>query len=86
MVLDAVGWKPDHMNNLMLGNFVHEHEGHGHMHIIPRYAFRKIVFMGATFDDDRWGKNYAPATPFQTSADVLAGIVRVLKEGLLSLK
>lgn len=82
--LSDVGWVPDHMNYLMLGNFFHEHSGHGHMHLIPRYAPRKspLVFMGVTFNDDRWGQNYTPETPMQIAPAALDGIVVALKEKL----
>jgi len=52
-------WKPGHMNYAWLGNDFATHEGHGHMHLIPRYV-SPIEFAGATFVDGRWGKNYAP--------------------------
>jgi diadenosine tetraphosphate (Ap4A) HIT family hydrolase len=82
--LEAVGWMPDHMNYAMLGNFFHEHNGHGHMHLIPRYAPRKspLTFMGVTFNDDRWGQNYTPETPMRVSPVILDAIVAVLRVNL----
>ena len=82
--LDRVGWKPDHINYAMLGNFFHEHAGHGHMHIVPRYAPRPtpLTFMRTVFEDDRWGKHYAPATPMEVPRDVLTAIVAVLQDEL----
>lgn len=81
--LDAMGWKPDHMNYTMLGNFFHEHAGHGHLHIIPRYRpEHAIEFMGVTFADDRWGKNCSPETPMTTPPEVIAGLVAALKKKL----
>ncbi|OGZ06793.1 MAG: hypothetical protein A3C93_02285 [Candidatus Lloydbacteria bacterium RIFCSPHIGHO2_02_FULL_54_17] len=78
--LDAIGWKPDHMNYTMLGNYFHEHEGHGHLHIIPRYRpEHRPVFMGVTFKDDRWGKNCTPETPMAVAPEVITGLVRALK-------
>lgn len=84
VVLNKMGWNPDHMNYAMLGNYFHEHAGHGHLHIIPRYAPRASppVFMGVTFEDDRWGKNCSPETPTNISPEVLAGLVAALKEKL----
>lgn len=52
-------WKPDHMNYAWLGNLFHEHGGHGHMHVIPRYAVVR-EFLGAEFKDERYGDNYVP--------------------------
>lgn len=81
--LDAMGWKPDHMNYTMLGNFFHEHAGHGHLHIIPRYRpEHRPVFMGVTFHDDRWGQNYTPESARVLAPEVLAGLVAALKEKL----
>src|SRR5688572_30681845 len=57
--LERVGFKPDHMNSAMLGNEVQVHNGHGHLHLIPRYKEPR-EFMGVSFVDDRWGKNSAP--------------------------
>ena len=83
-VLNEMGWKPDHVNYAMLGNFFHEHDCHGHLHIIPRYRPRANppAFMGITFEDDRWGKNYTPETTANIPARVLAELVRILKEKL----
>mgnify|MGYP001609300747 CR=1 FL=1 len=52
-------WRPDHMNYAWLGNESHVHQGHGHMHLIPRYK-HPVLFAGLEFHDDQWGKNYAP--------------------------
>lgn len=57
-VLKAL-WKPNHMNYAWLGNYFHEHKGHGHMHLIPRYN-EKRLFAERVYKDGRWGKNYAP--------------------------
>ena len=54
-------WHPDHMNYAWLGNFFHEHKGHGHMHFIPRYKLSRS-YAGITFTDGRWGRNY-PGSP-----------------------
>ncbi len=81
--LDAMGWKPDHMNYAMLGNLIDEHKGHGHMHLIPRYeSAHRPVFMGVTFEDDRWAKNCTPETPMNVAPDILLGLVAALKEEL----
>ncbi|MFZ2555632.1 MAG: hypothetical protein WAX57_02230, partial [Minisyncoccia bacterium] len=55
----AVGrlWSPDHMNYAWLGNHVHAHKGHGHMHLIPRYK-RPVLFSRHEFSDGQWGQNY----------------------------
>jgi diadenosine tetraphosphate (Ap4A) HIT family hydrolase len=52
-------WQPDHMNYAWLGNNVDAHNGHGHLHLIPRYKMPRI-FAGREFVDGRWGYNYAP--------------------------
>ncbi len=50
-------FKPDHMNYAWLGNLFHEHKGHGHLHLIPRYASPR-EFEGFVFTDDNWGRHY----------------------------
>jgi diadenosine tetraphosphate (Ap4A) HIT family hydrolase len=83
LALKAMGWDPDHMNYLMLGNFFHEHGGHGHMHLVPRYKpEHQVTFMGVTFTDDRWGKNYTPETPMHVPHHILMEMVSMLRERL----
>ena len=57
----AVGrlWRPEHMNYAWLGNEFAEHNGHGHLHLIPRYE-RSVHFAEHEFCDAQWGENYAP--------------------------
>lgn len=83
-VLKRMGWRPDHMNYMMLGNFFHEHGGHGHMHVVPRYAPRitPLVFEGVHFSDDKWGKNCTPETPFALSSEVFQKLVAALRNQL----
>lgn len=50
-------FNPDHMNYAWLGNLFHEHNGHGHMHLIPRYASPR-EFEEMTFIDENWGHHY----------------------------
>lgn len=65
-------WKPELINACWLGNNVHEHDGHGHMHLIPRYR-TPPQYMGGIFRDERWGRNYAPYEPFRLrDADLFA--------------
>ena len=68
----------------MLGNLFHEHNGHGHMHIIPRYAGmpRPPSFMGIWFEDDRWGQDYTPETPRTIPHTVLSAMVELLRKEL----
>lgn len=72
-------WNPDFMNYAWLANFIHEHGGHGHLHLIPRYkdirAFAEIEFV-----DGRWGQNFSPHEPLRPSAEVLTQIRDALKE------
>ena len=55
-------WQPDLFNYAWLGNYIHEHGGHGHMHLIPRYESERYIQFDtvATFVDNQWGQNYAP--------------------------
>lgn len=57
-VLDRL-FQPAMVNDAWLGNVITEHRGHGHLHLIPRYA-RPVTHLGITFIDEQWGKNYAP--------------------------
>lgn len=68
-------WSPDHMNYAWLGNHMHQHGGHGHMHIIPRYKSKREG-NGRLYMDYRWGKNYAPAPKRR----MLRGEVQELKK------
>ena len=63
-------WAPDHMNYSWLGNHFKTHHGHGHLHLIPRYAMARD-FRGYTFKDPAWGKNY------------ISGVMPVLPEIVL---
>ncbi len=56
-------WQPDLFNYAWLGNETHIHQGHGHMHIIPRYK-KERQFAGERFVDERWGQNYVPYSKF----------------------
>ncbi len=65
-------WRPDHINYSMLGNLVHLHGGHAHMHLVPRYCTAR-VFRGREFRDEHWGRHYRHAADFLPSrAEVLA--------------
>ncbi len=43
------------LNSEWLGNEIHMHRGHGHMHLIPRYP-EPVLFEGRTYTDERFGK------------------------------
>ncbi len=75
-------WKPDHMNYMWMGNLFHEHGGHGHMHVFPRYKEPR-EFAGTKFIDTRWGKFHKPhETPEFSRAQM--GLVRdAIREELL---
>lgn len=49
-------FRPDHMNNEMLGNLFHLHGGHAHLHITPRYA-KPVLYRGREYIDLRWGRH-----------------------------
>lgn len=78
-------WQPDHMNYAWLGNFIELHNGHGHMHLIPRYKHSR-EFSGITFEDGRWGKNYVPYAQekrsLQTALAVRDALRKEIKEAL----
>ena len=48
-------FQPDRLNYANLQNIWN----HLHVHVIPRYASSR-TFDGIVFQDQRWGKNYAP--------------------------
>ncbi len=70
-------WKPDHINYAWLGNFFQEHDGHGHMHFVPRYKEPR-TFADVTFTDERWGKNYPSNEELKLPEDKLFQIRAVL--------
>lgn len=74
-------WQPDHLNYAWLGNYFHAHNGHGHMHLIPRYKTPR-VFAEREFIDSRWGKNYVPypqeKLPVEVALSVRATFVSIL--------
>lgn len=75
--LDSL-WRPDLMNHASLGNMIADHDGHGHLHVIPRYA-KPVDFGGHTFVDGQWSRNYAPYPKETTSPKILEVMVRTLK-------
>ena len=66
-------WQPDHMNYAWLGNYFHVHNGHGHMHLIPRYKTSRF-FNNIEFVDGRWGKNYVPHTQDALSIEIALSV------------
>lgn len=74
-------WQPDHMNYLWLGNLFHEHEGHGHMHVIPRYSSSR-EFSRVTFTDARYGRFHFPYEELDLSKAQMEGIRDVLLDEL----
>ena len=74
-------WQPDHMNYLWLGNNFHEHKGHGHLHLVPRYQNSR-EFSGMTFTDENWGRNCFPHTDLFPPKETLVGIRDALREEL----
>ncbi|MDP3646126.1 MAG: hypothetical protein Q8R25_03490, partial [bacterium] len=71
-------WQPNHMNYAWLGNDTDIHDGHGHMHMIPRY--RKLrVFAHLVYIDENWKKNYVPYEPHKPTEEVLFKIRDALR-------
>lgn len=71
-------WHPDHMNYSWLGNFFGMHSGHGHMHMIPRYASKR-EFAGEVFEDLQWGKHYKPYPTALRSESVVFAVRDALR-------
>jgi diadenosine tetraphosphate (Ap4A) HIT family hydrolase len=74
-------WQPDHMNYAWLGNLFHQHGGHGHMHVIPRYKASR-TFEGRVYTDERWGKNYSPTPSHDLDEATLFRIRDAIKEAI----
>jgi diadenosine tetraphosphate (Ap4A) HIT family hydrolase len=72
-------WHPDFMNYAWLANLIHEHGGHGHLHLVPRYKDAR-TFAGVEFIDGRWGKNFSPSEEFKPAENILIEIRDTLKE------
>ncbi len=79
----AVGalWQPDHMNYSWLGNFFHEHGGHGHMHLVPRYKDARS-FDGKEFIDGKWGQNFTPHEPLKLKEEELLAIREAIQNAI----
>ncbi|PIP22120.1 MAG: hypothetical protein COX38_02370 [Candidatus Nealsonbacteria bacterium CG23_combo_of_CG06-09_8_20_14_all_39_25] len=65
----------DIFNYATFGNVVR----HVHLHFIPRYS-KKVNFLGITFEDERWGQNYAPYNKFKISKEVESEIIDKIKK------
>ena len=76
-------FQPDHMNYAWLGNDFKLHKGHGHMHLVPRYAGPR-EFLEITFPDPRWGSHYSPyeslSQPIEIALAVRKAIADVIVE------
>lgn len=72
-------FKPDHMNYAWLGNWFHMHKGHGHMHLIPRYASPR-EFAGRTFVDEKWGSHYIPTNDQSLSIELAHAVRDAFRE------
>lgn len=55
-------WAPARFNHAWLANLTHEHGGHGHWHLIPRYEESRR-WRGVCYVDERYGQNYVPYKP-----------------------
>jgi len=67
--------------DIWLGNNFHEHKGHGHLHLVPRYQNSR-EFSGMTFTDENWGRNCFPHTDLFPPKEILVGIRDALREEL----
>lgn len=74
-------WRPDHINYAWLGNEVHVHGGHGHMHLVPRYKHPRD-FAGLNFVERNWGKNYAPYQKYTPDRFLMERIRDAIQEKL----
>ena len=74
-------WQPDLVNYCWLGNEVSLHRGHGHLHIVPRYAAPR-AFGGVEFLDKNWGKNYTPHPKPEYPRELILSIRNALKKKL----
>lgn len=77
LLKNALGeiFHPDLFNWTSLGNLSTQ----CHIHLIPRYASTRN-FAGLTFEDGRWGKNYAPYDyEFKIDNGVLCQIKDIIK-------
>lgn len=73
-------FSPDLFNWASLGNL----SAQCHLHVIPRYKTLR-TFAGATFVDERWGKNYAPYNyDFKVAEPVLEAIQTALQKEIPS--
>lgn len=52
-------WEPHTLNYYWAGNHAAHHDGHGHLHVIPRYKSAPVL-EGYGFPDHRFGKNHSP--------------------------
>ncbi len=76
-------WKPDYMNYSWLGNNFGSHEGHGHMHLIPRYESSR-GFEDHIFTDERWSKNYSPSPHSDASKEIVLNIKKAIQNEINS--
>ncbi|HEX5774456.1 MAG TPA: hypothetical protein VFY28_00625 [Candidatus Paceibacterota bacterium] len=72
-------WNADTLNYGWLGNEYHMHRGHGHMHVVPRYA-APPEFGGREYPDERWGQDYKPYDKLKLPRNELLSITDELKE------
>lgn len=56
-------WRPDLIEAVWVGDGYEKHRGHGHLHLIPRYAMPpKILDFGRpwlVFSDEEFGRNFS---------------------------
>lgn len=72
---------PDMWNQAWLGNELHIHRGHGHLHLIPRYKNRR-EWNGISFLDHRWGKPQTSDFRRKLDEQVEHTLVTLIRDGL----
>lgn len=72
-------WGITFTNDSLLGNEFHQHRGHLHMHMIPRFS-EPVLFAGHEFRDEQWGKDYKPCPDFVLPEDMLILIRDALRD------
>ncbi len=74
-------WQPTRFNHAWLCNMTHEHGGHGHWHLIPRYSEARR-WRGKFFTDANPLGNYAPYKSSVVEREFLVLLRNDLREAM----